>query len=230
MGRKYKDIEITKVRTMRKSKLRTVAERERDLALAAELYLKGKTYKEIAAEINAVNAQNGSKYRLTDRNINADIRTIHSRWTQSYLVDFDSAKAKELAHIDKLEQQYWNAWERSILSEEEVYTEQIKDLQGKVLNSLVPNVKGSGHQYNRNRVAKKVKNRDGNPSFLQGVQWCIEQRCKILGISQSIQNINVNWKKEAQAAGVDPDAVVDDLAQQFVAAAMRRPSKDDKQQ
>lgn len=142
----------------------------------------------------------------------ADINTIHQRWIHSYLVDFDQAKAKELAHINALEVEYWSAWKKSQAKLEEMYSEQIKDVQGASDEKLSPH-------YQRTRVKKIEKSRDGNAAYLQGIQWCIEQRCKILGLNQFTQNINVNWRKQAEEAGIDPDGAVNDLVQQFLEAA-----------
>ena len=35
----------------------------------------------------------------------------------------------------------------------------------------------------------------GNPRFLKGVQWCIEMRCKILGLYASPEGMQTDTKK-----------------------------------
>jgi hypothetical protein len=59
----------------------------------------------------------------------------------------------------------------------------------------------------------------GNPEFLKGVERCIDLRMRILGIGQD-RTVNINWRKQAEEAGVSPDALVDGLTEQFVNAAM----------
>lgn len=185
---------------------RTVGQRENDLVFITDRYVKGYTIKQIKDEINT--AREG-RYQLSYEQVYKDIQNIHARWIDSYLVNFDQAKAKELAHIDAVEQEYWAAWRRSQEKIEEVESESIKDQQGKA--------ESGGYQ--RTRVKKKEIKRDGSEAYLKGVQWCIEQRCKIMGLLQSTQNINVNWRKEAEANGIDPDGVTNELIEQFLSAA-----------
>ena len=189
---------------------RTIAQHEEDLVFISERYLTGMTQTKIMHELNA--ARKG-QYELSDSQIYVDVDTLHKRWIVAYLDNFDELKAKELAHIDRLEREYWEAWEQSKNKIEEVESESIQDKQGSNRNAEP--------SYARTRVKKKETNRDGNDRFLAGVQWCIEQRCKIFGfnIAVSTKNINVNWREEAQQAGVDPDGAVNDLVKQFVQAA-----------
>jgi len=74
----------------------------------------------------------------------------------------DEAKARELAKVDRLEREYWTAWGRSCKDAETLRQE------------------GSGEK--PSRVVKIKRPRNGDPAFLRGVQWCIERRCKIIGV------------------------------------------------
>ena len=82
---------------------RTQLERERDLDSLATHYLHGKTHTELA-----------SLFGVSRQQITYDLRTLQQRWLASSLVNFDAAKAKELARIDALERTYYEAWERSL--------------------------------------------------------------------------------------------------------------------
>jgi hypothetical protein len=190
--------------------VRSTGQHEADLLFLAERYAKGWTIQAMTDELNSARIL---EYQLSYSTVKEDIEKIHKRWIVSYLVDFNQAKANELAHIDSLEQEYWNAWRNSQRKLEEVESEKTEDKQGNQRISL-PN-------YSRSRVKKTEKSRDGNVDFLKGVQWCIEQRCKILGITMNVstQNINVSWRKEAEASGVDPEGALNELVEQFVTAA-----------
>lgn len=201
-------IQRPKVYRARRGQKRTAAQHEHDLVFVAKLYLKGYTVNQIAEILN----ENRTEYQLSPSQISSDIKFIHQRWMESYLVDFDVAKAKELAHIDQLETTYWEAWTESLKRAEIVDTEQVKDNTTDRRGNSVP-------AYSRTKVRKREKSSYGDTAILQGIQWCIEQRCKILGLNVSTQNINVNWRKQAEQAGVDPDGVVDELVKQFTAAA-----------
>jgi len=82
-------------------KKRTQGQREKDMEYIASEYLRGKYQYEIAREL-----------KLTQQQISYDLKEIQRRWMAS-LDDFDKAKGKELAKLDKLEAELWEAWGRS---------------------------------------------------------------------------------------------------------------------
>jgi hypothetical protein len=141
-------------------------QREQDLAALARLYLTGKTQTEIGQAMGVSQVQ-----------ISLDLKTLQARWQAAGLMDFDAAKARELARIDNLERVYWDEWEASRQEKETTQT--------------------------RRRVAATVSDeamvrkerRDGNPAYLAGIQWCIERRCKLLGLDAPTKN-EVLWKME----------------------------------
>lgn len=194
-------------RTARGSGVRTAGQRENDLVFIADLYAKGYSVPEITEKLDAVRP-----YQVTSSMVYNDVTKIHARWINSYLVNFDDAKAKELAHIDALEKEYWEAWKNSLKPAEIVDSEKVDDSQGNLRGVSVPT-------YSRTKVRKRKKDSYGEPDFLTGIQWCIEQRCKIMGLMIYTQNINVSWRKQAEEQGIDPDGVVDELVKQFVSAA-----------
>lgn len=133
-------------------KKRTPTERAADLEKIAALYLKGKRQVDIAAELG-----------VTQQQISYDLKEIHDRWRASTLIDINEAKHRELARIDELEREYWEAWRRSC--EEKTKTRTKKTLGG-----------------NATEASIEKDQMLGNPAYLAGVQWCIERRCKIFGI------------------------------------------------
>jgi hypothetical protein len=146
---------------------RTQLERERDLDSLATHYLHGKTHTELA-----------SLFGVSRQQITYDLRTLQQRWLASSLVNFDAAKAKELAKIDALERTYYEAWERSLGQKETKTAERT-----------------SGVATDRVKAVSRQEQRDGNPAFLLGIQWCIQQRCKVLAIVQKPStevNVQVN--------------------------------------
>src|SRR3974377_1494082 len=82
-------------------------ERERDPDTMATHHLHGKTHTELA-----------TIFGVSRQQITYDLRTLQQRWLASSLVNFDAAKAKELAKIDALERTYYEAWERSLRQKE----------------------------------------------------------------------------------------------------------------
>lgn len=180
---------------------RTPGEREIDLIEIANLYMKGETLHSIADHIS-----NKRHYSLSHVTIHKDIKMLRARWIESQLVDFDSAKAKELTKIDTLESEYWFAWNRSLQKSEEIMTELVQDKVNQTAG------------YKREKVKKKEITTYGDPRYLQGVQWCIDKRCKIFGLDAP-NKVDISWRDEAKMAGIDPDKLEHDLVNEFVNAA-----------
>jgi len=139
---------------------RTRFQRETDLLKLSELYLKGQTQAEIAALLGVSQPQ-----------ISNDLATLRGRWQKAATTNIDKLKARELAKVDRLEREYWDAWQRSLEADKTIKT------RGKVQQS------DDGTRFIREQPAEQTAHTDaGDPRYLEGVRWCIERRCKILGI------------------------------------------------
>jgi hypothetical protein len=55
----------------------------------------------------------------------------------------------------------------------------------------------------------------GNASFLEGVQWCVEQRCKILGIYEATK-ISLDWRRAVENQGYDAEVIFDEVVEALV--------------
>ena len=144
---------------------RDTAQIARDRKKIGELYLKGTLQADIAAKLS-----------IDQSTVSRDIKALFAEWRKSALVDINEAKARELAKIDALELTYWAAWERSC---EDAETETRKT------KGVIKRYEDGDGQFVAERPAevdKTSKGQAGDPRFLQGVQWCIERRCKILGV------------------------------------------------
>jgi hypothetical protein len=126
----------------------------KDRAEIADLYLQGKTQHQIGVQLG-----------LSRQQIGYDLETVRQEWLQSSLMDFSAKKAEELARIDHLEREYRAAWEKSKNGHETTTTEQTTSPQGE-----------------RNKAAIRREDQPGDPRYLEGVRWCIQKRCDILGL------------------------------------------------
>jgi len=149
----------------RRKPRRSKSQLARDRRRIAELYLEGWLQADIAGEVG-----------LSQSTVSNDLKALHAEWLKSSLIDFDEAKAREIAKVDKLEREYYAAWRRSCEDAETVRQE------GK------PPEEGEKDQ--PDKVVRTRKGQAGDPRFLAGVQWCIEKRCKILGIDAP-QGLNI---------------------------------------
>lgn len=94
--------------------------------------------------------------------VSYDLKEIHRRWREQTTLNIDEAKQRELERIDVLERTYWDAWRLS--KEERTKTRTSSKGQDK-------------------SASIEKESLTGNPAYLAGVQWCIEQRCKLLGLN-----------------------------------------------
>ena len=164
-----------------------IAKRRRQVS---EMYLGGKTQPEIARIVE-----------VSQSTISVDLKWLQAEWLQTALMSFNKLKARELARIDRLEREYWVAWERSQLEYQSTLTEQTDDIDSKT--SDVRNVV-------RRKAQVKKEQRIGDKAFLTGIQWCIEQRLKIFGV-YAAQKVALTWEEEAREQGFDPDEIVEDV-------------------
>lgn len=135
---------------------------DRDHLEISRLYLQGRTQTEIAEELKKDPTRD---YTLTQQTISRDLRTIQRKWLETSLINFNEKKSIELAKIDTLEREYYREWERSKLSKAKTQTEK-SESKGKTKQSA--------------KIVKEDVN--GDPRYLQGVQWCIDRRCQLLGL------------------------------------------------
>jgi hypothetical protein len=157
-------------------KRRDAAQVARDRKRIADLYLKGWLQVDIADEIG-----------VDTSTVSRDLKAIRGEWLQSTLMDFNEARAHELAAIDNLEITYWQAWQRSTENKE---VEASKVIEGKDGQRMEAQTRSEGQA--------------GDPRFLQGVQWCIERRCKLLGLDEPN-------RLDVTSGGKSADQIIDDL-------------------
>lgn len=135
---------------------RSEAQQERDRREIARLYLQGMYQTDIAERLG-----------LSQSTVSRDIQVLIDEWKIERVYDINEAKARELAKVDNLELEYWEAWHRS----QENAEKEIKKAKGTAKG-------GTANQ----EIQKISEGQTGDPRFLSGVQWCIERRCLILGV------------------------------------------------
>lgn len=176
---------------------RTRLQRDADRVTIARLYLAGRVQTEIAAELG-----------LDQSQISRELRTIQEEWRQRYAAEIEALKARELARIDELERVAWDAWERSKVAKvEREQTDRPAD-DGRLIPAEATVV-----------TTTSV----GDTRYLDKVQWCIEQRCKILQIVQPAPAVNlvqatyVDTRGRATVEAILADPEAGRLAGEFMA-------------
>ncbi len=148
------------------------SQRARDALRISELYLHGKTQWEIGQEL-------GRSQPVISR----ALKKLQESWRQSTLVNINEAKQRELSRIDLLERTYWDAWERSC--------QEAKRKATKTKGAIVKPLDGPGGakfvQETPTEQTFFTQDQVGDKRFLEGVQWCIDRRCKILGVDAPLK-------------------------------------------
>jgi DNA-binding Lrp family transcriptional regulator len=146
---------------------RTKTQRARDERNIASLYLKGELQGDIAESLG-----------LSQSTVSRALKSLQEDWRSSAIIDINEAKARELAKIDALELEYWQAWKRS----QEDAESEITKMQG------TPPKQGDANPAPAKlETQKKREGQSGNPAFLRGVEWCINKRCEIIGVNAPIK-------------------------------------------
>ena len=130
---------------------------------------------------------------LAQEMVSYDLKAIYQHWQESYAHQLDQLRAQELARIDNLERTYWEAWEQSQQPRE---------------------ITSTAKQGEKIKVTKRTEHRNGNPAYLSGVQWCIERRCKLLGLDASVK-ADINAQLDG-TTGFDPSTLTTEELMQIV--------------
>lgn len=138
--------------------VRSPAQLEYDRTQISRLFLQQKTVAQIASEMN-----------LSPQQVQNDLRMIRDEWRRHRHADLDERMAMELARIDRIEAEAWTAWEASWneISSTTQYAKPDKDGTPRPVQAVVHKSEGRG-----------------NPQYLQIIQWCVEQRARLLGLTR----------------------------------------------
>lgn len=167
---------------------RTKDERERDLARLSEQYLRGVPQWKIA-----------EMFGVSQQQVSRDLRELRRRWLQSSQANMDELIARELAKIDNLEAENWTAWERSFGEHRKDTVKFVGSPPGDVEDGDRPGTEKVATE--RKTVTEELA---GDPRFLQGIDRCIERRCKLLGLEApaKIAPTDPTGKREYQGGGL----------------------------
>lgn len=207
--------ELTKrvnTRGIRTGSKRSDEQREADLALISKLLLRENMSKtEIAQEISK-----NRPYQLSTSMVNIDVNLLLSRWRDTYLSDTDILKGRELRRIDELESAYWDSYERSLKGASSVI-ENITEFSSEDKIGMDDSNAEETGRVKKATSRKSVSERDGEVRFLNGIQWCINKRCEILGLNAPLKTeMTFDWRAEAQKEGIDPSLVFNEIVKKFV--------------
>ena len=167
------------------SATRPTEQRASDQAKLAELYLHGFSTGDMAVRLG-----------LTRRTVQSELSAIRKEWRTRTHLDFQSALFQQLDRIDLIEKHAYEGWERSLIPQTTQTKQATSASSGQVTRATVRT--GSGV---------------GDRGFLAQMAWCVEQRCKILGLEKPVA-VEVRGTFVEIALGID-----------WSALALQRPSR-----
>lgn len=126
-----------------------------------ELYLEGKWQVEIAAQLG-----------ISQPTVSRELDLWQQAWERSIVQEIGKARVRELGRIDRLERVAWAAWGRS---KKDIETRTASIVSGRTTKDGVP-------LPNLSKTIQTTRGSAGDPRFLDRIAWCIEARCRIMGI------------------------------------------------
>ena len=143
---------------------RDLIDREKDAWFAVGELAKGKTYREIAQELNDKNG-----YNLSHVQVWHDIEEILVEWKRENMANIDAFIAKELARLEEIESIVMKNFEKSKLPRPNEYASLMK-------RGMLPEEIDEMYE-ERGGMA-------GDPRYLETLLHLQKQRMDLLGISQ----------------------------------------------
>jgi hypothetical protein len=191
------------------------------------LYHQGYSLTEIAAKVNERH-----RATVTVRRVYDILARAHRQWAKRVgSRTAEEVRQLELAKLDVLEHEYWEAWFRSVaLQSVQVKLDTVGDAVAERAEELVEEPALQRVRWQRlgarwqaattrgqvERVSRRWTESAGDKRYLEGVQWCMERRAKYLGLdapARSAVEVDVRqvaWEL-AQQYGLDPELVVDEV-------------------
>ena len=139
-----------------------VVENRRDKVI--KMYLMGRTQSEIASELS-----------VSESVISKDIKKRKDEWKEKRADSFDEKLNEELAKIDLLQKEAWDAWTRSKTN----YKKRGVRVKGSTTNKT-PDFQ---------EITELEIVKDGNSRFLNIVMSCIDRRARLLGLDAPTKSI-----------------------------------------
>lgn len=172
---------------------RTKRRKDADMVRLAKMYLERWTLADMSHELG-----------IAVRTVVTDLNTLRQSWERYVHQAMETHQAEALARIDRIEMMAMIAWEDSRTPIETSTTQRDR--------LVVPATKDApeGSQVLKERAGVRRQNRPGDPRFLDKLSWCVEQRCKILGLY-----------KQPDAGGVDENELPRVTPQQARGIAQR---------
>lgn len=159
---------------------RTEEQRDYDLAFCSNLFLRGYTYREIAAALNADLAKRNTGYTISLAMVYYDLQQCLIEWKRERLDNIDKYVTQELRKLDAMEVQAWEAWEASKTGKQRTKE---KTNRGRPIKTDATDTDPEYYGYDETTVETSA----GNPRFLDLLLNIQQRRAKMLGFDAPVK-------------------------------------------
>lgn len=151
-----------------------------------EHYLKGGSYQIIQQTL-----QDELNHKFSQSFITKAIREAIEKWKASKADMVEAHKAIELEKINRLEFEYWKAWENSCNPTTSKSTEKTSASKAAATPEEDQPAKRS-RKMAVSKVTESQRTTAGDSKFLDGIYKCVEIRCRILGLEAPVKTETTN--------------------------------------
>lgn len=185
---------------------RTEEQRDYDISFCSNLFLRGYTYREIVAALNADLTKRGAGYTISLAMVYYDLQQTLIEWKRERLDNIDDYVTQELRKLDAMEQQAWEAWEVSKTGKQRTKE---KTNRGRPIKTDATDTDPEYYGYDETTIETSA----GNPRFLDLLLNIQQRRAKMLGFDApvKIEIPGYNAGTDDNKPKYDVKAIPDDL-------------------
>ena len=159
---------------------RSEEQRDYDIAFCSNLFLRGYTYRDIVAALNADLKKRGIAYTISLAMVYYDLQQCLIEWKRERLDNIDDYVTQELQKLDKMEVELWEAWENSKTGKRREKN-RTSAKPRKVLTEDEKTADWYGYDEKTNETSA------GNPRFLDLLLNVQQRRAKMLGYDAPVK-------------------------------------------
>jgi hypothetical protein len=148
---------------------RSPLKREHDRTVIAELALRGSSQRAIAQRLG-----------LSQSSVKRDLAVVREEWLQRRLTSRDALVAQELAFVELVQREAFEQWVRS---KSEPIQKRASKSRGFAATPRKPGQKVEPSDMLLIEQQLREESRLGDPRYLETLQWCSEQRTRLLGLA-----------------------------------------------
>jgi len=179
---------------------RSTGQVEADRLLVAELFVQNYSFREITAKVNERAAHEKWGYSISLTQVFYDIKKLLGEWKEQRNDFIENHITIELAKLDKIEKECWEAWHAS--------------KQGRLKTRVDGGVTmQDGSTKGGSVIDRTLETSVGDVRFLDRIQGCIDKRIDLLGLAAPTRSISLGMEVHTYKTEEELNSEINRLAQ-----------------